>query len=488
MKVDEKKQKGSFPSFPGFSRVFFTCQNFFLWLAFSAVGNGQKSANFFPHLPVSARPTNHRRAQEKMSSYGNRSNNQDMVLVRSRVQTEHRRVWSLLRPQPRQTGPRRFLREGRIKQYSPRQKRVKKKYMFLFSDCLLITRRDSSKRYQMKIFCFLRAIQGVRLIGIRPKRTEWEFHLHTGKKNLIFFAISRVEAEAWIEAIEYARAGSQGPVPSSVVCYGDENQSTEQHDDHHSNHEERPASLPAFLSGRSPVHHRDNDYSDSDSDSLPPVEPLILPIDLGVDFTNSDAAFAVASQTLPGQQFNPFGLQTASQSSGFLPVSPSAPPASTSSHSFLPPAASSSASASAFPLPHMDSSSALVVPAFVPDTSQGVLPTLDAFGQWLSALPKESVSPYIFTLLAQGRNSVVALIKEFNDFRTSPSPAGEQSLVNIDRQCSEFGARLKAEAAISSQTPNHNRQNLAAALLLVAVTLEQFTSQVLLQLRNVALC
>ena len=136
------------------------------------------------------------------------------------------RVWNLLTPKPMELrkGRRRFLREGPLQQWSDVQKRVKKKYIFLFSDCLIITRKDSPQRCFMKIFCFLNSIKDIQAVPGQAysKIPDVEFRMITPKKTLIFFAASKSEAETWIRDLNYAREGCKGPPPPSVLHYGDE--------------------------------------------------------------------------------------------------------------------------------------------------------------------------------------------------------------------------------------------------------------------------
>src|SRR3989338_5186517 len=136
------------------------------------------------------------------------------------------RVWNLLHPKPMELrkGRRRFLREGPLKQWSPIQKRVKKKYVFLFSDCLLITRKDNPHRYWMKIFCFLSSIKDIQFVPGQAyeKVPDVEFRVVTAKKTLIFVGASKTETDTWIRDINYARGGCKGRAPPSVWQYGDE--------------------------------------------------------------------------------------------------------------------------------------------------------------------------------------------------------------------------------------------------------------------------
>ncbi|MDP2434556.1 MAG: PH domain-containing protein [archaeon] len=373
-----------------------------------------------------------------------------------RIDHEVRRVWTMLHPQPHQRGKRerRFLREGPLKQWSFVQKRVKKKHLFLFSDCLLVTRRDSSHRYQMKIFVFLTAIKGLNIVGLathKRARDTIEFHLHTPRKNLIFFSISRPEAESWIQSLQYAVAGCLGPVPPSVFRYGDEL------DPQELPLEVRmalpaPSSRPPAASSRPRL-----DLTDSDSDDAVPL----------VDFIGADSTSFAVSKPLHSGGFDPFGLQnnqSAPQHAAATTTAASAPAPSSSSAAPAPAAAPQAVSA----------------PVFLPNTSLGIHHLLQELISYLGQLPHEVPSQFLHSLLAQIRDAAHSLDQTVRAFTASPSAPGRDALVECHRVTVEFVTRMRSESFIASQARPQTvfHQQLAAALNISALALEQFTTSV----------
>jgi len=92
------------------------------------------------------------------------------------------RVWEIygmLHPKPDDliSTSRYFVKEGEILVWDEKKKKKKKRYFFLFNDILLLCRRESHKRYWLRIHITLRSPY-VSIEEIENASYNNEFRLH----------------------------------------------------------------------------------------------------------------------------------------------------------------------------------------------------------------------------------------------------------------------------------------------------------------------
>jgi len=102
------------------------------------------------------------------------------------------RVWeihSLLHPKPDDliSTSRFFVREGELQIWDEKRRRKRKRYFFLFNDILLLTKKESYKRYWLRIHITLRSPY----VSVEESETgsfNYEFRLHCRSRSFIFYA------------------------------------------------------------------------------------------------------------------------------------------------------------------------------------------------------------------------------------------------------------------------------------------------------------
>eukprot|EP01098_Paradermamoeba_levis_P010373 TRINITY_DN435_c0_g1_i7.p1 TRINITY_DN435_c0_g1~~TRINITY_DN435_c0_g1_i7.p1 ORF type:complete len:373 (+),score=100.09 TRINITY_DN435_c0_g1_i7:87-1205(+) len=126
------------------------------------------------------------------------------------------RIYEMLTPKPKEllgNPNRRFLREGPVKVFKADSKKPSDYCIFLFSDVLLLTKREG-KKYWLRIFCNLSP--GNRIEDVKDSTyhvPNVEFRLYSPRKTIIFFASSPEEKVSWMTTIQSAVDGSAGKTP-----------------------------------------------------------------------------------------------------------------------------------------------------------------------------------------------------------------------------------------------------------------------------------
>jgi len=114
------------------------------------------------------------------------------------------RVYQMLDPKPAElvVPGRKFIREGPVLIFNPKQKRKKQRYFFLFNDVLLLTKKEGERKYWLKIYISLKS--GLKVVDVLDSQNEppdVEFRIYSPKKAIICFGHSRKGKEEWLAAI-----------------------------------------------------------------------------------------------------------------------------------------------------------------------------------------------------------------------------------------------------------------------------------------------
>jgi len=122
------------------------------------------------------------------------------------------RVWEIhetLHPKPDDlVSPSRFfIREGEMHIWDDKKKKKKKRYFFLFNDILLLCRRESHKRFWLRIHITLRSPY-VNVEEIENASFNNEFRLHCRSRSFILYAVSPESKKEWIQDIRNSISGS----------------------------------------------------------------------------------------------------------------------------------------------------------------------------------------------------------------------------------------------------------------------------------------
>jgi len=136
------------------------------------------------------------------------------------------KVYNMLTPKPKQlleNPNRKLVRHGELIFFSTNTMSTKPRYFFLFSDCLLITKRTGNSKFLLRLWLYLKS--GVQLYSI-PESTNYEFRLlvpvqgsvkEAKKRRLIIHAKSEEQKQQWVDDLAHllwACTGKKGPDPS----------------------------------------------------------------------------------------------------------------------------------------------------------------------------------------------------------------------------------------------------------------------------------
>eukprot|EP01121_Diplochlamys_sp_Union-15-3_P011194 TRINITY_DN3214_c0_g1_i1.p1 TRINITY_DN3214_c0_g1~~TRINITY_DN3214_c0_g1_i1.p1 ORF type:complete len:197 (-),score=33.17 TRINITY_DN3214_c0_g1_i1:471-1061(-) len=125
---------------------------------------------------------------------------------------EYSRVYEIyesLTPRPKNflIPTRFFVREGPILLWNDKEKRKKKRYLFLFNDTLLITKPEGKRKYWLRVLIALSSgttqAQDTDYVG----GDYPEFRLHCRTRAFAFFTVSLTEKQIWIQDINAAIKG-----------------------------------------------------------------------------------------------------------------------------------------------------------------------------------------------------------------------------------------------------------------------------------------
>tara|TARA_R110002050_G_scaffold230905_2_gene366720 strand:+ start:600 stop:1637 length:1038 start_codon:yes stop_codon:yes gene_type:complete len=112
-----------------------------------------------------------------------------------------------------------FIREGEVYQWRPKERRTKRKYLFLFDDVLVTARKDSKKSFGTKIVmrigpgtslkCALVANSSYYIKGV-------EFRLWNKSRMFVFFGKDPANALSWVRDIVYVMNGGRLPYKAVI--------------------------------------------------------------------------------------------------------------------------------------------------------------------------------------------------------------------------------------------------------------------------------
>jgi len=119
----------------------------------------------------------------------------------------------MLDPKPPEllTPGRKFIKEGPIYFYNPKDKRKKPRYFFLFNDCLLVAKRERQTKFWLRFFVSLKS--GLKVEDVLDSvhnPPDVEFRIYAPKKTLICFAQTPRAKLEWLDAIHRCISGIEG--------------------------------------------------------------------------------------------------------------------------------------------------------------------------------------------------------------------------------------------------------------------------------------
>jgi len=100
-----------------------------------------------------------------------------------------------------------FVREAEMYMWDEKKKKKKKRFFFLFNDILLLCRRETHKRYWLRINITLRSPY-VSVEDIENASFNNEFRLHCRSRSFILYAMTGEQKKDWIADLRHSIAGS----------------------------------------------------------------------------------------------------------------------------------------------------------------------------------------------------------------------------------------------------------------------------------------
>merc|ERR1712110_121943 len=121
------------------------------------------------------------------------------------VPFEVQRVYDLLNPKPKEllhnAGERRFISEGEIGVFNHKERRTKRRYLYLFNDVLLVTKKEGKKSYWLKIYISLGPSLRVEDVPDTATKYKVEFRIYALKKTIILFTRTEDEKHRWLQLL-----------------------------------------------------------------------------------------------------------------------------------------------------------------------------------------------------------------------------------------------------------------------------------------------
>mmetsp|Transcript_37248 Transcript_37248/g.58654 ORF Transcript_37248/g.58654 Transcript_37248/m.58654 type:complete len:708 (-) Transcript_37248:123-2246(-) len=134
------------------------------------------------------------------------------------VQEQVYKYYKYLNPHPRELiaakqPPRIFIREGEVSQWRPKERGMKRKFLILFDDTLVVCRRNNRTSYVTKIIFRLTA--GTLKCALVSNSSYYikgvEFRIWNKTRTFVFFGKSPSNALSWVRDIVYAMNGGRIP-------------------------------------------------------------------------------------------------------------------------------------------------------------------------------------------------------------------------------------------------------------------------------------
>eukprot|EP01089_Gocevia_fonbrunei_P014107 TRINITY_DN3794_c0_g1_i3.p1 TRINITY_DN3794_c0_g1~~TRINITY_DN3794_c0_g1_i3.p1 ORF type:complete len:611 (+),score=179.10 TRINITY_DN3794_c0_g1_i3:47-1879(+) len=147
---------------------------------------------------------------------------------RTEISPNVQKVYNMLTPKPKpllENPSRKLVRHGELIFFSTNTMSTKPRYFYLFSDCLLITKRTGQAKFLLRLWMYLKA--GVQLYSM-PDSPNHEFRIlipvqgsvkETKKRRLIIYAKTKEQKDQWVNDIAHCLWGStgkKGPDPSKT--------------------------------------------------------------------------------------------------------------------------------------------------------------------------------------------------------------------------------------------------------------------------------
>jgi len=139
------------------------------------------------------------------------------------VPYEVQRVYNMLNPKPKEllqrAGERTFVNEGEVGIFNNKERRTKRRYLFLFNDVLLVTKKEGKRSFWLKVYISLRS-PNVKIEDVPDSATKYkvEFRLYAPKKTIILFTQTEEQKLRWLkeigQCIENQNAGDNVPTPA----------------------------------------------------------------------------------------------------------------------------------------------------------------------------------------------------------------------------------------------------------------------------------
>mmetsp|Transcript_19323 Transcript_19323/g.54257 ORF Transcript_19323/g.54257 Transcript_19323/m.54257 type:complete len:682 (-) Transcript_19323:45-2090(-) len=133
-------------------------------------------------------------------------------------------IYRHLEPRPKELiepakKPRIFIREGPVYQWRPKQKIVKKKYLHLFSDMLVVSRKVNKKSFVTKIVMRLGPTKSLKSALVSNSSyyiKGVEFRVWNKNHMFVFFGTTPTTALSWVRDLVYTMRGGRLPYKPMV--------------------------------------------------------------------------------------------------------------------------------------------------------------------------------------------------------------------------------------------------------------------------------
>jgi hypothetical protein len=114
-----------------------------------------------------------------------------------------------LYPKPEDlTSPDRFaVREEELYMWDEKRKKKKKRFFFLFNDILLLCKKETHKRFWLRIHITLRSPY-VSVEDVDNSSFNNEFRLHCRSRSFIIYAMTAEQKKVWVEDLKKSIEGT----------------------------------------------------------------------------------------------------------------------------------------------------------------------------------------------------------------------------------------------------------------------------------------
>jgi len=85
--------------------------------------------------------------------------------------------------------------------FNPNERRTKRRYLFLFNDVLLLTKKEGKRSYWLKVFIALRSTLRVEDVPDSASKHKVEFRIYAPTKTIILFTHTNEQKVRWLQQI-----------------------------------------------------------------------------------------------------------------------------------------------------------------------------------------------------------------------------------------------------------------------------------------------